>query len=308
MSHANADYYGIDDSTKVRLVRDRLYVNDEEVKPNKPDNMNRNQSAPWKSGPKRTEHYKNNQGLEIRSRTVYAKRKPRPQQTYQRPSTVTESSYKPPLIDWQNKYSALSDMRLDGSDTGSIRKSTKNKASSTVDRDLNTKKHKEGESEHVDTENEYGEQMITDDLNENQNGDQSDISDINPGNNSEGNPGDNSDGNSGNVSDSGSYVQNPSKTSSAEPNTPKPETEPIQTPGVAPKDKTQQTPDTIPNRTVRMPAYHEISNDLYYGPTVVTQPVASPPLGSTGGLHINPQAVLSQHSDPLNRDADSNII
>ena len=68
---------------------------------------------------------------------------------------------------------------------------------------------------------------------------------------------------------------------------------------VTPRLKPMHSSPVTPNKPVNMPAYCENSNKLYYGPPVVSQPIASPPLGSTNNLLIHSQNLSSHSSDPL---------
>ena len=309
---------------KVRLVRDKLYVNGEEVKP---DNSGQSKSykSSWKPEQRRYEN-KSGNGREIRSRTVYAKRRPQPYQPYQPPQTKPDKPNKNPLIDWQNRYGVLSDMRSDLSDTGSTsRKSTKNKASSPVDRDLSVKKHKEDQSDQTDTESETDDQMVTEAYSESQNNanenrphdDDRDKNKTSQSNNASFTASDRSlnnysDSNSGNKSDSGSYIgtQTTTQANSAAKNdnvsTKYPDSDSTEAINMAPSYQTTQTPSATPSKPVSMPAFREISNELYYGPPVVSQPVASPPLGGTNNLQTYSQTLMSQNSGALNLDTGNN--
>ncbi|MCG8046282.1 MAG: hypothetical protein N0E48_11615, partial [Candidatus Thiodiazotropha endolucinida] len=60
------------------------------------------------------------------------------------------------------------------------------------------------------------------------------------------------------------------------------------------------------SNAVNMPGYFEASNDLYYGPPVISQPIASPPLDSKN-ISSNTQSDSSlQNSDALKRCTGNN--
>ena len=293
----------------------------------KPDNSGQSKSykSSWKPEQRRYEN-KSGNGREIRSRTVYAKRRPQPYQPYQPPQTKPDKPNKNPLMDWQNRYGVLSDMRSDLSDTGSTsRKSTKNKASSPVDRDLSVKKHKEDQSDQTDTESETDDQMVTEAYSGSQNNanenrphdDDRDKNKTSQSNNASFTASDRSsnnysDSNSGNKSDSGSYIgtQTTTQANSAAKNdnvsTKYPDSDSTEAINMVPSYQTTQTPNATPSKPVSMPAFREISNELYYGPPVVSQPVASPPLGGTNNLQIDSQTLMSQNSGALNLDTGNN--
>ena len=131
---------------KVRFVRDKLYINDREVKATETHIAEKNVKNTNTRTNDRTDH-----STVIRSRTVYSKHRSKP--NWGRGATLrdTPNYHERPL---QNRFSALLETGENTPDKEHMpkRKSTKNKASSLLDRDMTFKKHKEGHTGQADSD------------------------------------------------------------------------------------------------------------------------------------------------------------
>ena len=146
---------------RVRLVRDKLYVNGQEVKVNR-SNQEKNSKSEFYLERKREEN-RSGYGNAIRGRTVYAKRRSQPNLN---PQAMQDKPWERPTysaIPVQNKFSTLLDLgeAISDTDSKSERKATKNKASSPLDKDMTFKKQREGQSDNTDTESVTEVQMTT---------------------------------------------------------------------------------------------------------------------------------------------------
>ena len=150
---------------KVRLVRDRLYVNGYEVKANEPSRAEQNSKTAKNPLIRRDEGRMGNSDI-IRSRTVYSKRRPGPNWKQQTKSDNLRERPTHSETPQRNRFNALLGLgdSIPDTDPRTERKSTKNKASSPIDRDMTFKKQKEGQSgSNTDTGSSSESEMATED-------------------------------------------------------------------------------------------------------------------------------------------------
>ena len=279
-----------DKDNKVRLVRDKLYVNGKEVKVETRKNDN---SYKVKDPPGREREMKQKwQNNTVYGRTIYPSR-------YR--NIQCNSNNKPSGLAWQNppkrdvpvknRFEILSGLGecSENRDQSLDRKSVKNKASSPVDRDITFKKQREDDvisigsegpnetSMETETDTKIPENTPVNDsihIQENEQNRENDYqSERNPAYSE--NP---------ITADSETLVNADSELSAQNEQRASPIPKAVNN---SPARVQQETvnPNTTPKMNImNMPSFSEKSNDLYYGPAVITPPHRSPPIA---GLNTN---------------------
>ena len=288
----------------MRLVRDKLYVNGYEVKANEPSRAEQNSKTAKNPPIRRDEGRMGNSDI-IRSRTVYSKRRSGPNWKQQTTSDNFRERPTHSETPQRNRFNALLDLgdSIPDTDPRTERKSTKNKASSPIDRDMTFKKQKEGQSgSNTDTGSSSESEMATEDSAP---GSQQDPQGVHSSSTHDRNPeainsddvsNNRADSKKNNSADSGSvlklendqYTQNGlekalnlSQNSNAQT-------------ANKPLFSFPMTPSTCATAP----------NEPYSCHPVVTQPVASPPLNGTNFLQTHSQGLPSHSSENMN-DNDS---
>ena len=280
-----------DKDNKVRMVRDKLFVNDQEVKADKTQ-----ETKPTNRTNKNNER-KNNDT--IRGRVIYAKRRVKFGDSQQQNMSKFE-------IPTQNKFETLlqSTDDRDNIDTQTIqRRSTKNKASSPLERDATFKKHREGQSDNSDTETEsdISSTLGTEiretnsnrsEMNKSENTETSTIIDMDTAEMTATSVLQHAAEKATDKSNSEPGEQNSANTEHVQ-TTPKGNSE--TNASSTPKPGHSATPMRSPGQ-VQMPNYAAVSNELYYGPPpVLSQPIRSPPPYSTD-IPLNTQNHVTLHN------------
>ena len=303
-----------DKENKVRLVRDRLYVNDIEVKVN-PQNDDNSQNM--QKGQRTERGMRNNwSNGTIHGRTFYPSRN-------RKPPNIEHNNHQSRMdTEWvpnsevpvKNRFDILSAIK-EGSanrDLSSERKSVKNKASSPIDKDMTFKKHRDDDHISIGSEGPNDTSMETE-LDGNSAESSSTETTIRIQENDHAHDTERITAVNENLSNS-----EKENTITADSETPvtaysEHENQPVQgipqtpidlnkTPVRAQQDimKQNTTPKMQP---VNMPSFSGKSNDLYYGPTIITQPQRSPPVvGQSTNDSLNTQNVARNNSESVNRD------
>ena len=293
-----------DKDNKVRLVRDKLFINGQEVRVDETKGTKISKPATY-----RNNEHKNSDI--IRSRIVYGKRRTNFGKTPRRPDTNFET----PIGNRFDMLSNLKDSREITNPQSTQRKSTKNKASSPVDQDMTFKKYREGQSENTDSDSESDINLTlgtekrdtslkVTSVDQSPCKESSVIIDIDTTEATSNGVQQNA---ASDVTNTKSYSElvvqeTPSYDEHAniQPTYQKAPSETNMTSSPKPGHPDGTPPSAKP---LQMPGYAEASRELYYGPPpVFTQPVASPPLFGTDNP-LNTQNMTLQSSEPVRRDS-----